>query len=818
MPQAIPLIVMAIGTAAKLTAMQMFFAMAAASVVAGMLQKTAGRDNLNAEQQGIKVNTRSTTEPLQPVYGEIPVGGNDVFIESAGPDNRDLWIVTTLADGECQGIAQIDGVDQVKLDDKLYTEYGGNVEYWFVPGNASHDYTSTPGLSHLYAAIPKCTDNYRHTALIIWHFTFNRDYFNSLPSRQVLLQGRVLYDYRDDSTAYSTNHALALYDYMTNARYGMAIAAAKLDTGTTWTGTANYIDTKGWALNHVAPFSMAKDVMDSILLLFRGQIISYADTLYLRYADLNYETSLMTITDEHIVQQEDGRVRLKVSQAGMYGKPDGLTAWFLDPDKDYAADSIQVGEESGVIEEMKLYGSTDRKHVADITVYSLERRQLDRIISGLFRDACQELDPHDVITFNSTSLNISSQLCRVDIAGINPDGLVALSLKYEATTLYDDDYNLDVEGTYTCDLPDKDMAIPTVANVAVSEEVYSTRLRSQTRLKISFDEPAAYPWFSHVEVWVSEDDATYTHQFPTDNDFYIEPVKEGQTIYIRLKTVSIHGRKTTDANDYKISHVVAGQDSAPTSLGSLEAIVNANTINLYAARLEDDDIELYEFRLGSSWSGAIFLAALRSPNLSLVGVKPGNHTFIANTLSTNKEYGDTPRSNTASLIDPPDGWTVQNTETCDYNGVGTHDNTEHLTYASDDYLKCSHTADVLVGTYTSPIYDRGASDRYMVYALADVVITGAGTTWDDQVPGSTTWDQINASTRRWIDIFELAAAPQVQMALLYGESSPPTNRVERQEILSAVVTGRYFQLEITITDPSAEVYALVENFTLKFCQ
>jgi hypothetical protein len=49
--------------------------------------------------------------------------------------------------------------------------------------------------------------------------------------------------------------------------------------------------------------------------------------------------------------------------------------------------------------------------------------------------------------------------------------------------------------------------------------------------------------------------------------------------------------------------------------------------------------------------------------MSLKGVKPGSHTFWANTLGNNGLYGETPRSATVTLKDPPDGWTVQAGET-----------------------------------------------------------------------------------------------------------------------------------------------------------
>jgi hypothetical protein len=410
---------------------------------------------------------------------------------------------------------------------------------------------------------------------------------------------------------------------------------------------------------------------------------------------------------------------------------------------------------------------------------------------------------------------------RVADAGITEDGFIDLTLKYEDEDLYDDTYNLEAEDTYSCSFPDPKAEPPSVENVSIEEETYNYRLRTFTRLKISFDEPTNYPWYSHVEVRLSYDNATWEYLFDSGSDFEISNVEEGTTYYVRLKVVSIWGTKQKDANDYKVSKLVTGYtETSPSSLGSLEAVVNSNCVNLYSAKVADPDIELYEFRLGASWSGAIFLAALRSPNLSLYGVKPGAHTFWASTLSNNAIYGDTPQSASVSLQDPPDGWTVQETRTCDYNGVGTHDNTEHTTYNTDDYLKCSHGGSPVSyeGTYTSPIYDLGSSGRYMVYVLADIVVTGSGTTWDSQFPDPTTWEEGGATDRTWTEIFELSAGPKVEMTLKYGESSPPTNEIEKLEILSAVATGRYFQVVITITDPNDEIHALVENFTLKFCQ
>ena len=48
-----------------------------------------------AEESGLKINTRETSEPIKVVYGQQQVGGNDVYFAEQGADNTTLWVVQT---------------------------------------------------------------------------------------------------------------------------------------------------------------------------------------------------------------------------------------------------------------------------------------------------------------------------------------------------------------------------------------------------------------------------------------------------------------------------------------------------------------------------------------------------------------------------------------------------------------------------------------------------------------------------------------------------------------------------------------------------
>lgn len=899
-------------------------------------------------EAGLRLNTRSTQEIVRVVYGTMRVGGNDVFIGATGADQRYLWVVQTLSEGECDSIVDDGGVYQIWLGDKLISEFGSYASYWF--HNGASDQTVD---ANLVAAFPGATDPYRNTCYIVYKLTFSQDYYQNLPLRNVLLKGKKLYDFRDESTAWSDNPVLAAYDYLTNEDYGCGIAADKIDTAS-WEEAADYADTKGFTINMALADNVAAiDHIRAILSLCRCALVWYAGKYFLRFADLNEEVSLMTLNDSHIVQAENGKAEISIAEPSKFNKPDAVRVRFIDAEKNYVEDDFVVGDAMGMMKQLDLMGCIDREMAGVLGVYNLERWQLDRTVTGKFRDDCVQLEPHDVVTVSSTALSISDQLMRVTEAAISADGLVGLTLQYESMDLYNDIYDLDVESEYVCTLPDPMAAPPSVRNVVVSEETYNYRLRTFTKLKVSFDAPLNYTWFSHVEIYLSYDDATWEHAFNSNTDFEIPNVEEGARYYLRLKSVNIWGAKQTDANDYKVNILIAGYTTAPSSLTSLSAIVNSNTVNLYASKVTAPDVELYEFRLGTSWTTGLFLGAFRSPNMSLYGVKPGSHTFWCNTLSNNGQYGATPRSATATLIGPPDGWVVTDTETIDslvangtmeddsnWNNYGTpatnarsDEAKKSGTYSrkvladgSDDGIKSDtfalvagkqyghslyaygidkigvavRTADdsgwdqagvrwggeygwtltgnyftatksgssaylaiwdvfnkytpfyiddvcvvegeydesipmlyngdicfkrkvetfppVLSATYKTPIYDRSSSDRYLIYVESDITVLGGGTDWQDVFTAGESWEDHFAAGTKWADMFSSMAAPKVSISLLYGDASPPTNEVEKLEIMSCIVTGRYFQVKITIDDPAPDTYALVGKPTIKFAQ
>lgn len=198
---------------------------------------------------GRNVNTKATTGAREIVYGKIRKGGNILWQDVAGANNRFLYQITAISHSECQSIDKVyfDGdeawsggvynsnyfesnnINIVKIEVKTGTSTQSEistvttgtdtaVSYWVNDGANKHS------LSNI--------------AYVWTRFTHNPEKFpNGAPAVTALIQGRKVYDPRVGSHsesnpatwAFSRNPVLCLFDYLRNEDFGAGIAASEFD-------------------------------------------------------------------------------------------------------------------------------------------------------------------------------------------------------------------------------------------------------------------------------------------------------------------------------------------------------------------------------------------------------------------------------------------------------------------------------------------------------------------------------------------------------------------------------------------------------------
>ena len=195
--------------------------------------------NLSAQMGGRSVMTREAAHSRKIVYGRARIGGNVVYLESTGTDKKYLWLVTAIAGHE------IDAYEQLWFNDEKIWENGNFTSAWATTGNSStspyvtlYRYyggtdNETANAALISASDNKWTVNHKleGTAYIIVKLTYDQEKFaQGLPNISTVIRGKKVLDPSNNTTAWSQNPALCIYDYLRDTKYGLGESAANILT------------------------------------------------------------------------------------------------------------------------------------------------------------------------------------------------------------------------------------------------------------------------------------------------------------------------------------------------------------------------------------------------------------------------------------------------------------------------------------------------------------------------------------------------------------------------------------------------------------
>jgi len=797
-------------------------------------------------EQGGHLKAKCTTQfgiPL--IYGTCRVGSNRVYAGCAGDDNEYLHMVGVVGEGPVEGIHQEGGVDQVFLDDKIYTDFGSNVYYEFFTGTSTQNVCAT-----LHTAIPEWTDPLRYTAYIYVRIKYDKDKFNSIPNITVVVEGLKLWDPTDDVTENTDNPALCVYDMLTrpSVRGGFGLdvwsgpepASPRIDKGSV-DDAKDYCTTKGWTNNQ--PITDAKravmDNMNLILPNFRGALVYSENTFKLLFRDLNYEAAVMSFDDDEVIA-DSMESSLKINMPNIFNRPNAVRGKYLsslgasDGSGKYKiadlvkTDSSAVSADGDYREtEVKLYGLNTVELVGKMLNYHLERLRWGNQVFFVAGGKAKALEPMDLIQLTHTMPGWTDEKLRVTGVSYMDNDLVSLSGIQEHVDLYDDTYDVTSHTWYDTNLPNILGAVASVVSVSHQEEVYYYRERSFTRWKIDFDPPAAanYPWWDYAEIWLSIGGTSdYRYMTKSTSDYVLDPVEEGEIYYVKIRSVSVTGAKEGFDSCYTVSKTIVGKTSAPSNLSAITAVAVNDTVNIYADEVSSPDVEGYEFRISgqgnSNWVGAVYLAFNKKPIHSISGMRSGSFRVFCKPRGNNGEYAASAVYCDFTML-APHGYTLDTTSNID-QGTGSHSNTQFYDQGGGDYVLRVNHASALTGTYTSAEIDLGSSKTVRVQGDFILKVLDASATWAALWGASGLWS-IKDMDDPWGQIFSPAAASSISAKLKWGTATGVyPNSADLFELSAIDAVGRYFQVEITITDPNNNQYLMLDGtggntvLTLKF--
>lgn len=395
-------------------------------------QRTPNVQGVGQRARETVENVVGTVEYVPVVYGQSRVGGLRVYCDVGKDDRKTLYQATVLCEGEIEEIVA------VRVNNTGYTTQ------FVVPYYLLGTDSQTPPAA-FYSGAPKWTQNHRLAGLaaILTRIPKNANTFPNIPVITAQVKGKLVYDPRTGTTAYSTNPALCIRDYLTNTRYGKGLAAAELDDDS-FIDAANYCDQlvsnstggtqKRYECNGILLTRQTiQQNLDELLTSCNGTV-AFTGGKY-RLIILKPEVATFTFDQSVII----GGFQIKYE--GKRFKFNRVEAEYINPGKNWQPD-IAIYEDADwlaidgepLTTKIELPYTTNRDTAIQIAQIALRQSRLDKKVEFRANLAALQVNVGDVVNITHPVPGWTDVKFRVVGLTLEPQGEVVVSCEE-----YDDD-------------------------------------------------------------------------------------------------------------------------------------------------------------------------------------------------------------------------------------------------------------------------------------------------------------------------------------------------------------------------------------------
>ena len=613
---------------------------------------------LQAEQnsKGVLLNKISANSPIPVVYGKRKIGGNMVFCETSGTDNEYLYMIFTLAEGQCESCEKIyiddkevtwsgaltDGTERTvgSGDSNFYKDSASLISVTWYDGDDDQTYNTTVG------ALSSWTSNHRLRGIsyLALKFKWNQDAFSGLPNVHALLKGRKVYDpnldgtktggsgsHREDTAstwAWSDNPVLCTLDYMRNSRFGMGIANSYFDDNyADWQTAADVCDVD------VTPYTSASaidlmdmngvvdtkqkciDILKMMINGFRG---------YLNYANGQYKVISESTGSASISLTEDNIIGgLKVSSMDRNSRYNRVIVTYINPDKNYQTDQAQFPPlddsgltsadrhatmktaDGGFLQEGRFdYPTITNSYQAQELAEVILRRSRNNLNVALRCDATGlDLMVGELVNVTHGTPSFSAKTFRVQGMQVNADLTVELQL-----TEYQASYYTFATQAQAATIPDTTLPNPfsvvAPASVTLTDELieYSDGIVI-TRLNVAIGASTdKFVQYYQVETKKTSESDYKIIAKGTELNYHQLNVVDDIEYSVRVKAINSMG---ISSGYTTATRTIIGATDIPSDVSDLSvSMVGSNQMELTWTPVSDLDISWYELRYQNVTSGA----------------------------------------------------------------------------------------------------------------------------------------------------------------------------------------------------------------------
>jgi len=587
------------------------------------------------EEKGVLINKSSNNAQIPIIYGRRQVGITRVFLESSGNDNQYLYMAGVVCEGE------IEEIQEIYIDDKKVTFDGALTDGTLreVDSSDSNFYKSS---SHIQIQAFYGTDNQvassiltnstnwtsnhrlRGVCYLAFRFKWNQDIFSSIPQVRVTLKGRKVYDPRTDTTAYTSNSALILLDYLRNNRYGKGLPNSAFESDfASFKTSADECETQitpytgGTAFDQFetnAVIDTDQKVIENVKKLLNPMrsLFTYNNGVY----KLKIEgtgTAVKTITADHVV---GGAKVLGERKNNKYNRVIGT---FVNPDKNWQNDTVSfppaddtvvatefkhatmLAQDNGTLLEGNFqFPNVTNQFGAEALCEVILRRSRNQLqIQLTLTSEFLELEIGDIVAITYPSGGFNAKPFRVLGLEINEDLTVNVQLFEHQDNFYTFNEKNPIPTIADTILPNP-TSVQKPSIDSVSDEVielFDGSVVSKLIVNLSNTDSFA----DEFEVQYKESTATNYRLMRRGSNTIIEkyPVKEGVIYDIRARTINSLGAKSAFTST---KHEVITAFDPPDTVQNYSIDVVGDKLHHTFDAVTNLDLDFYEIRFTSNTS------------------------------------------------------------------------------------------------------------------------------------------------------------------------------------------------------------------------
>ncbi len=446
----------------------------------------------------------------------------------------------------------------------------------------------------------------RGIAYIYVQLDYDPDMFpNGIPNISAEIKGKKLFDFRDNSTAFSSNPALCIYDYLTDTKLGLGISRDNIDT-TSFTTMANLCDenvTKvgggtekrytcnGIVYSDIAPMQILEDMLTSCL-----GVLSYSNGKFILKGG-QYVSPVASFDEDDFISGIN--INSKQSRKSLHNTVKGIFTGaetnFQPTDYPAVTSSTFVTQDGETItSDVDLPFTSSSATAQRIAKVSLFKNRQQMVLTTTLNMKAFKLQVGDTVSITNARFGFSNKVFEVAEWVMNTEQLgIDIILKETSSAVYD--WNAE-ESTFALD----NTTLPTPQDVSPPAIVVTDELRIYAETPITVMKVVCSSNQGTTNEF--EVEAQNTNEVGSDfitlgrskgNIFELVNAEDGAIYNVRARSINglnVHSSFTTT------THEVIGKTAPPDDVTNFSSNVVGDIVHLNWTPVSNLDLSHYIIR------------------------------------------------------------------------------------------------------------------------------------------------------------------------------------------------------------------------------